>query len=699
MCAGLKARGFDIDLILYALDDEWRLGYPRDAGEQLRRDWSDLHVVIPSVPYHLRSVDADHTIDEWWDPALETFLKWYFQVVRPAGFLVNYPFLSRALEFAPQTCLKILDMHDRFSGRRQMLASLGVKPEFFYTTPDQEAIALVRADVVLAIQENEQKAFETLTEKPVLTLPHVEPTRERRPPRPGDGYLRIGLFGAANNVNRVNTSRFLDAALPVFIDNMAPVKVVLAGGMCRDLHRYEFMPNVEYLGAVDQADEFYDAIDLVVVPTEQSTGQAIKVGEALARGAPTVALAHAFEGYRPSHPCHQLSSTVQIARACVELAFEPEKLEALAAASADSQSAQQDRVGRVLDDLAARVRTARRSLFIVDASLLRATGEYAVHILTMVGFCAVDRRVTVLLRGESDGLAVERFCRGAMKVASIGHDGPRSSLLDRLAIDEIRLDERLASAEPDLDIWCYDRSALPALAASGRPVTAVRGFSPGLELTASPPFDPGVRTCVSTGTVSETADGSTFRLDGSSAIAIRPYSRDIARPFMSFQAGEGSRLALVFAGADVTPLLLVALSAIRALKLPAAVVGWGDLDLPALRRELGLQPRADPGFVFHQLADAPSLQWRHCTHFFDLAQDRSEHLPVLEFLRLIARRRERSDLVWTGSPAAQAPLADVIVDLFDYIHGRNRWAYELRFSGRTVEDGLGLLRRLRSPPV
>jgi glycosyltransferase involved in cell wall biosynthesis len=696
VCEGLKSRGFDVDLILYALDDEWRLGYPRAAGEQMRRECHDLHMVAPSVRYHVAAQRGDHAIDEWWDPALETFLKWYFAAVRPDGFLVNYPFLSRALEFAPETCLKILDMHDRFSGRRQMLASLGVKPEFFYTTPDQEAIALGRADVALAITENERQAFEELTDKPVLTLPFVEPARSLSRSAAGDGYLRIGLFGGANSVNRVNTYRFLDAALPVFVDHMAPVKVVLAGGMCRDLERFSQSPYVEVLGEVDQADEFYRAVDIVVAPTEKSTGQAIKVGEALALGAPVIAHAHAFGGYIATHPLHRLASAAQIARACVDLAFEPGKIGALAAASSASQSAQEQRVAAVLDELAARVRAARRSLFVVDSEQFRSSPGHAMHILTMAGFCAVDRRVTVLLRGEIVGPVAERLCRETQKFAVLRHEGPRSSLTERFDIGEADLDGELASAEPDLDLWCYDPAALPVLAAGGRQVTAVHGFSGGLTFAEIPTADGGSGAYVATGRVSATPGGPGFLLQGGRPLPIRAYSKSSARPFLSPQAGEGSPIAAVFAGTEVTPLLLTVLSAIRALGLPTAVIAWGDLDLAALRRELRLQPRADPGFHFMPLADAPLLQWRHCTHFFDVAQTRPEHVPILELLRFIALRRERSDLVWRGPPGAEAPIAEVIADLFDYVHARNRWACDPRFSARTIDDGLGILGRLRS---
>jgi hypothetical protein len=68
-----------------------------------------------------------------------------------------------------------------------------------------------------------------------------------------------------------------------------------------------------------------------------STGLKIKAGEALARGLPVLAHAHAFEGYRVHHPTQSLPSFAALAEACVELAYAPESLACLRAAAEATQ--------------------------------------------------------------------------------------------------------------------------------------------------------------------------------------------------------------------------------------------------------------------------------------------------------------------------------------------------------------------------
>jgi len=71
------------------------------------------------------------------------------------SFSVNYTFLTKAFEYAPPGVVKILDTHDLFSGRRELFENFAVAPEFFYTSPEREKIALDRADAVIAIKQSE----------------------------------------------------------------------------------------------------------------------------------------------------------------------------------------------------------------------------------------------------------------------------------------------------------------------------------------------------------------------------------------------------------------------------------------------------------------------------------------------------------------------------------------------------------------
>ena len=99
------------------------------------------------------------------------WLSWgiYFDIV-----LVNYAFFSKCFDYLDKNILKILDTHDVMTGRKEMLLDNNLPVDFFYTTAEQERIALERASLVLAIKPSEGKHFRNLAATPVLVLGHFE---------------------------------------------------------------------------------------------------------------------------------------------------------------------------------------------------------------------------------------------------------------------------------------------------------------------------------------------------------------------------------------------------------------------------------------------------------------------------------------------------------------------------------------------
>jgi hypothetical protein len=383
VCRSLKGRGARIHYVYYPAEADWREAMPLEAYRAMTQAWDSFHVVPTTRPLHAPSAGEDHTIDEWWDAAIGQFLTWLFSVKRFDVFVVNYTWLSKAFEFAPQGVFKILDTHDRFSGRRELLAAHGIAKEFFHTTAAEEAIALNRADLVWAIKDEERDFFRTLTDRPVLTLLHADPEqRVERTAMPGDeGYLVVGCIGARNNVNCTNIRNFLAAALPIFTRYMAPIKVRLAGGMCQDLPEFRRFPGVELVGRLENADDFYAMVDVALIPMNFSTGLKIKTAEGLAAGAALMSHAHAFEGFPASHPYHQLESFEQMAEACVELAFERAALEKLRGASAAAQASLRRLTEAALDETFDRVRrSSPRIVLALPEEVMLESGTVAAHI-------------------------------------------------------------------------------------------------------------------------------------------------------------------------------------------------------------------------------------------------------------------------------------------------------------------------------
>ena len=418
VCDALKKRGAVIHFVYYPSEGDWRDKYPKKALQVMQEQWDYVYKVTPSVPLHVSAKGDSHTIDEWWDEAIEREITWLSSVNRFDAVIVNYSWLSKALECVPESCLKVLDTHDRFSNRGELLEENGIEKEFFHTTQREETKALVRANIVWAIKHEEEDFFRNLLDKydydaarkeakeleeramrakgmvidpeedeeekdyhihedtVVKTMLHVEEREDFtfQAPYLQNKYLTVGIVGAYNNINLMNTKAFLDSALPIFEKYMVPVKILLAGSMCKGLQDIEH-PFVEQLGRVESLDDFYGQLDIALVPMTFSTGLKIKAGEALAYGVPLMAHKHAFEGYPSYHHWQVLESLEAIAMAVTDAAQNYQEVENLRAASERSQTALRNEVSETLDHFVESMKEMRKTAVIVLPQL--HAGDYS----------------------------------------------------------------------------------------------------------------------------------------------------------------------------------------------------------------------------------------------------------------------------------------------------------------------------------
>lgn len=324
--SNLKVAGHSITLCL--LDRE---NVGPEHIESMRNTWDEFILVPHDRSLEKPSLHGSFGLDDWVQPALEDELA--ALAVRRPGFdmvLVEYVFLSRAFTFFPfnnrfvPPMVKVLDTHDQFGGRDVRLRALGLNPSFFYTTEAEEARGFGRADLVLAIQDEERAAFESYSPKPVLTLGHIPAgNRPPLPPRAPDGRFVIGYLGSSNPMNTRALDRFLAALdLPALAACGAEIRI--AGSAALHL---EPTPGLALIGPVQDPDELYAAVDLVVNPHEGGTGLKIKTVEALSRGLPVAGTAEAFAGLEPEASWHAAADAASLAglvqRAVLEAALRP----------------------------------------------------------------------------------------------------------------------------------------------------------------------------------------------------------------------------------------------------------------------------------------------------------------------------------------------------------------------------------------
>lgn len=368
-----QTHNFDVHFLLYPMESDW-MKRSQKSERAMRDAWSNFTVLPSTRPIPLQTPPAGelHEIDEWWDPSIEIYLNWLFARETFDVFVVNYAFLSKAFEFTPKETVKILETHDRFSGRKELLAALGARLESFYTNETQESIALDRSDIVVAIKDSEAEFYQRLTKRTVISIPYWmgrdEPSARPIPVLP-QPELHVGFLGALNTVNVSNMWSFIRAFEKRQQAHRDAIKISIAGEVCYHLHEMK-VDSVFLLGRVESLEQFYGSVDVIVAPMEHSTGLKIKVGEALSYGKAIVATQNGFDGFPPTDEFHTLNSMDAVCGALSQLAGDSERLALLTERTETAARLAQEQVeagyNNLLDQIAIRPRTV---VFITDRQI------------------------------------------------------------------------------------------------------------------------------------------------------------------------------------------------------------------------------------------------------------------------------------------------------------------------------------------
>ncbi|PWS34908.1 hypothetical protein DFH01_21420 [Falsiroseomonas bella] len=443
LLSDLKAAGHAIHLCLLL-----REGVTPDALAAMRAAWDEVIAVPHDRAAERRSLpEGLNALDDWILPEAERAFA--ALAARDPGFdmvLVNYVFLSAAFLPFPPGVVRVLDTHDVFADRAAKLAALGLESRFFATTAEEETRGLDRADLVLAIQEEDAAGFRARTRAPVLTLGHL-PAGDPAPlpPRAPDGRLAIGYLGSVNPMNTRALGRFL-AALDHAGIAAAGGSLLVAGGAARDLAP---APGLLPLGPVAAPDDLYARVDLVVNPHEGGTGLKIKTVEALARGRPVIGTAEAFAGLPAEAACHAAADAAEVAALLRRWLAEPAYRKEVATASA-----------RLAARYALEVRDAR-AILASPAAIARLRDRPRLLLVTDVPFWRSDlgnrQRIAALIAAARAEADPDLFFAGAMTVEEAAAAqrllGPRGRVF--CALTETPADPPI---EPPLDLTPYEAS-------------------------------------------------------------------------------------------------------------------------------------------------------------------------------------------------------------------------------------------------
>ena len=225
--------------------------------------------------------------------------------------MANYLFFTSAFNVLPDSVKKILYTHDKFANRNSALQEAGFQAKNFWfsvASEREEACALKRADIILAIQEEEGEYFRRITKnKNVMVVPFV-PDADFIEDKglQGKEKIEVGYIASANPPNITAIENVIK-----MIKKEGKIRIHIAGSVTYALNESDFTENILNEGFVDSLKDFYEKCDVIINPDMFYSGLKVKTAEAMSFGAAIVCTKVASTCLPLDKKHHQLKSEAE----------------------------------------------------------------------------------------------------------------------------------------------------------------------------------------------------------------------------------------------------------------------------------------------------------------------------------------------------------------------------------------------------
>ena len=195
----------------------------------------------------------------------------------------EYVWLSKLLTMFPNSVLKILDTHDRFSNRFQRYLEMKSNPQWVSLFESEELRGLKRADIIISLNKTDELYFKKNTNKQIARfhyLPELNPI-------PSKIFSYTLLYFASSNLNNLQSiNYFIDNIFPELQKKFKNVKLLIGGTITNSINVNS--SNIFVKGGFEDPIDFYQLGDIVINPEISGTGFKIKSFEALSFGLPLI---------------------------------------------------------------------------------------------------------------------------------------------------------------------------------------------------------------------------------------------------------------------------------------------------------------------------------------------------------------------------------------------------------------------------
>jgi hypothetical protein len=309
----LKKRGAVMDFVLYGWEKE-ATGYRVELESMFNR-----YIHVPQTARRQMKFSNYWGIDDWAPEELLAAVKEFAAGQHYDAVFVVYVWMSRVLELFGDNVVKVIDTQDIFTSRDELFLSQGIEKKWFYTREDEEAKGLARADIVLGITGSDCEFFHGVLRKRAYNVKVMPCGTGVAVKNNGKGRvhdakhaLTLGYMASANALNQEAARRFF-SALNVCRLGGGSFTLVVAGAISSYISNYDNI-NVHPMGFVEDPDEFYNEVDVIVAPMVDGTGLKIKTIEAIEYGKPFMATRQATNDIPVSSMWHAVPTIELLAK-------------------------------------------------------------------------------------------------------------------------------------------------------------------------------------------------------------------------------------------------------------------------------------------------------------------------------------------------------------------------------------------------
>ncbi len=229
----------------------------------------------------------------WCPVELGPWLQSYCDSRQPQCVLFEYAFLAPAADPIKDKTKVVIDTHDVFTERNQRLTALGLRTAWLNLSGGQEKKLLERAQMVVAIQEEEEAVFRAMLNPrvQVRTMDILAPAQPLPPP--SECGPTVGFLGSSNPLNILGLQWFGDHAWPLIKAKVPGARLQVGGKVSAHVNA---KLGADTVGHVADRSEFYGQCRLVINPCPGGTGLKIKSIEALQHRRPLVTTTEGASG-------------------------------------------------------------------------------------------------------------------------------------------------------------------------------------------------------------------------------------------------------------------------------------------------------------------------------------------------------------------------------------------------------------------